>query len=310
MNTHPRYSGDPGADPGRDRPVPPLRHWRRPAQGSWRGGSAAVLCLTFDLDAESAVLARSPSAANDLSAMSHQAYGPQVGLPRILALLKETATPATFFIPGDSARRWPAEVEAILTAGQEVALHSDKHRPLVGMTLAAQQEDLALNLEALRAFGVQSTGYRAPNWQLTEATLTLLIEAGLSYDSSLMDDDRPYLIDHPDGRIAELPVHWSLDDWEQYAFLPEPDIGHIIDTPAKVFELWAGELDAMRNTGSICVITCHPFLSGRPSRLRVIRDLIQAAHDHGDVEIARCDAIANRVLDPACNDGQSSDNPN
>ncbi len=71
-----------------DLPQPPdrgpgLRDWRRPAPESWLQGSAAVLVLTFDLDAESAVLARSPDAVNDLSTMSHQAYGPQVGLPRM-----------------------------------------------------------------------------------------------------------------------------------------------------------------------------------------------------------------------------------
>ena len=272
-----------------------LRQWRRDAPGDWLHGAAAILALTFDLDAESAVLARSPDAVRDLSTMSHQAYGPQVGLPRILKLLADTATPATFFVPGDSARRWPNAVESILAAGHEIALHSDQHKPLVGMSEDEQHDDLHANLQALHTLGVQPIGYRAPNWQLTETTLEMLIDAGLSYDSSLMDDDRPYLIAHPAGHIVELPVHWSLDDWEQYAFLPEPNIGQNIETPAKVLELWAGELDAMRATHSICNITLHPFLSGRPSRLKALADLIGIAHRHGDVELARCDTIATRV---------------
>jgi hypothetical protein len=75
--------------------------------------------------------------------------------------------------------------------------------------------------------GLDRWDTRAPNWQLTTRTLELLIATGLTYDSSLMDDDRLYVIDHPTGRIAELPVHSSLDDWEQYAILPKPDIGQI-----------------------------------------------------------------------------------
>ena len=63
-------------------------------------------------------------------------------------------------------------------------------------------------------------------------------------------------------------MHWSLDDWEQYAYLPEPDIGRLIETPSKVVELWTGELDAMRATHSLCVLTCHPFVSGRPRASR------------------------------------------
>lgn len=273
-----------------------LRNWRRSLTDTWRHGASAVLTLTFDLDAESAVLARSEAAAHDLSTMSHQAYGPQTALPRILTLLSETDVAATFFVPGESARRWPNAVESILAGGHEVALHSDLHKPLIGMSDAQQADDLQANIDALNVLGVQPVGYRAPNWQLTTRTLELLIENGLTYDSSLMDDDHPYLIDHPAGRIVELPVHWSLDDWEQYAFLPEPDIGQVINTPATVRELWTGELDAMRSTGSLCNICAHPFLSGRPSRLKVIADLITFARDCGDVEILRCDALAQRIL--------------
>lgn len=287
---------------GPDRPPPmtpapgTLRDWRRPAQETWRRGAAAVLALTFDLDAESGVLGRAPSAADDLSAMSHQAYGSQVGLPRVLALLTDTGTSATFFVPGDSARRWPRAVELILDAGQEIALHSDQHQALVGMSDEEQDQDLQANLQALHGFGVEPVGYRAPNWQLTATTLALLIANGLTYDSSLMDDDLPYVIDHPAGRMTELPVHWSLDDWEQYAFLPEPDIGRTIDTPAKVLELWTGELDAMRATGSLCVVCCHPFLSGRPSRLRTIERFIRFAHECGDVELRSCRDVAAAVI--------------
>jgi hypothetical protein len=52
----------------------------------------------------------------------------------------------------------------------------------------------------------------------------------------------------------------------------------------------------MRGTGSACIICCHPFLSGRPSRLKVITDLIRAALDHGDVDIVRCDDLASRLI--------------
>jgi len=278
-----------------------LRRWRRPADATWRHGAAALLTVTFDLDAESAVLARSDTVAKDLSTMSHQAYGPQTALPRILQLLNEFAVAATFFVPGESARRWPRAVETIMDGGHEIALHSDQHRPLVHMSPEEQADDLHANIEALDRLGAHPVGYRAPNWQLTEDTLTLLIEAGLLYDSSLMDDDRPYLIDHPTGRIAELPVHWSLDDWEQYAFLPDPDIGQMINPPATVRELWTGELDAMRATNSLCNICAHPFLSGRPARLKVIADLIAFARDCGDVEIVRCDEVASRVHPSAAN---------
>lgn len=265
-------------------------------EDGWRQGAAAVALLTFDLDAESPILALGRQYAEDLSTMSHQAYGPRVGVPRILDLLARQDLEATFFVPGVTAERWPGAVELVLNAGHEVALHGHSHRTLVGMPPGEQHADLERGLEALAKLGVEPVGYRAPNWQMTRATLDLLAPYGIRYDSSLMDDDRPYQIETASGTLAELPVHWSLDDWEQYAFLPEPDVGGLIEAPSKVVELWTGELDAMRETRSLCVLTCHPFLSGRPSRVRAIRSFVEFARERGDVRFSRADRLAEAVL--------------
>jgi hypothetical protein len=99
-----------------------------------------------------------------------------------------------------------------------------------------------------------------------------------------MDDDRPYVLETTAGDIVELPVHWSLDDWEQYAYLPRPPFKSSIESPRKVLDLWIGELDAMRRHGCLFVLTCHPFLSGRPHRVEVLRTLIEHALETKDVE--------------------------
>jgi len=93
---------------------------RRSAGGprmSWLGDSAVLACLTFDVDAEAPILAESGLYARNAGVMSHQAYGPLVGVPRILDLLREYSLPATFFVPGWTADRYPQVVEAILSAG-------------------------------------------------------------------------------------------------------------------------------------------------------------------------------------------------
>jgi peptidoglycan-N-acetylglucosamine deacetylase len=166
---------------------------------------------------------------------------------------------------------------------------------LIRLDAGAQRADLERGLAALERFGVKPTGYRAPMWQQTRVTLDMLPQYGIRYDSSLMDDDRPYLVG-PDRDLAELPVHWSLDDWEQYAFVPEPNIGQLMELPEKVLKLWTGELEAMRATGSLCLVCCHPFLTGRPSRLRNVELFAEFARELGDVELLPCGEIAERVL--------------
>jgi hypothetical protein len=44
------------------------------------------------------------------------------------------------------------------------------------------------------------------------------------------------------------------------------------------------------------VLNNHPFLSGRPSRVKALRSLVEYALDAGDVEIATGATIAERVL--------------
>ncbi len=48
----------------------------------WPGDATAAACLTFDMDAEAAVLTADISSFNRMTPMSHQSYGPLVGVPR------------------------------------------------------------------------------------------------------------------------------------------------------------------------------------------------------------------------------------
>jgi peptidoglycan/xylan/chitin deacetylase (PgdA/CDA1 family) len=112
-----------------------------------------------------------------------------------------------------------------------------------------------------------------------------------------MDDDRPYVLETAHGPLAELPPHWSLDDWNQYMYLPEPRSGSgTIQPPSRAARLWREELDGMRRHGCLFVLTMHPFLSGRPGRVEALRTLVEHALDAGDVEFVSCAEAARRTL--------------
>lgn len=264
----------------------------------WPDGARCACVVSFDVDAESVILAIDRRYALRASTMSHQAYGPKVGVPRLLCELERAGVRATFFVPGFTARRYPDTVRRIVAAGHEVGWHNDLHESL--FTLAEEEEERAILERAAEVLepltGRRPTGYRAPWWELNPRTPELLAEAGFTYDSSLMDDDVPYVLETSCGSLAELPVHWSLDDWEQYAFLPEPDIGHVIELPSKVLELWRVELEAMHEEGCLLVLTMHPFLSGRPSRARNVGRFVEYARELGGVWFATAEEIAEHTL--------------
>lgn len=263
----------------------------------WPDGKKCAVAFTFDVDAESPLLTTDPAFADRMGTMSHQAYGPLVGVPRLIDILDDFDVTATFFVPGYTAHRHPGAIRAIAEAGHEIAHHGYLHESLVGATEDIERAILQRGLDALQEVaGVRPTGYRAPMWEMNWHTPKLLAEFGFTYDSTLMDSDHPYeLAVSATESLVELPVSWALDDWQQYCFVPDFSGTGLIETPAKAIELWRAELHAMRDVGGAWVLTNHPFLSGRPGRAAALRDFIAEVKAMDDVWIASMDQIAAHV---------------
>jgi len=257
----------------------------------------SAVTLGFDMDDESVVLTANPQNRTRLSVMSHQAYGAVTGMPRILAMLKRRELRATFFCPGYTAERYPDLLRRVRDDGHEIAHHGYLHEAIQGMSVQEEADVLDRGLDAVeRVVGVRPVGYRAPMWETTYATAGLLLDRGFLYDSSLMDSDVPYeLAEHPDAgarAVVEIPVSWSLDDWEQYAYLPEVFGSGLIEDPAKALAMWSAELAESHRFGGCFALTAHPFLSGRLGRLRTLETLIDQMSEWDDLWIATAEQIA------------------
>lgn len=270
----------------------------RPADPvAWPAGKKAAAVLGFDLDAEAVVLTADPANARRLSVMSHQAYGPVTAVPRILRLLDRHGLRATFFCPGYTAERYPDMLRRVRDAGHEIAHHGYLHEAIKGMDEREEADVLDRGLEALdRVLGERPVGYRAPMWETTYATARLLLDRGFRYDSSLMDCDVPYELAEsadPGARsIVEIPVSWSLDDWEQYAYLPDVFGSGLIEDPAKSLSMWRAELRESYAEGGCFALTSHPFLTGRLGRLRALEDLIETMTEWSDLWVTTAAEVA------------------
>lgn len=234
-------------------------------------GFRAAAVITLDVDGESSVLFDAPDAVRRLSIITHQAYGPRVGVPRMLDILRRHGVLATFFVPGFTADRHPDVVRRIVDDGHEVAHHGYLHESVTALTPEKEEEVLLRGIEALeRAGAEQPIGWRGPMWEVNDDTPALLARHGFRYDSSLMDDDVPYLLrtgpDDDAPTLVEIPIHWGTDDGAQFAWLPSLWEGDGIASPTKMLEMWTLELEAMVAAGGCFVPTIHPCFSGRPSR--------------------------------------------
>jgi peptidoglycan/xylan/chitin deacetylase (PgdA/CDA1 family) len=180
-----------------------------------------------------------------------------------------------------------------------VAHHGYLHEPMQGLTAEAEAEYIDRGLEALDRLGVRPVGYRAPWWEMNWHSADLLIERGFLYDSSLLDGDVPYRFTGESGRgsLVEIPVDWTLDDWEQYAFYPGWTGSGVIESPAKVHEMWLLEAQAHHAEGGCFVLTNHPFISGRPSKAAALERLIEDVRALDGMWIASLGEIARHAAD-------------
>ena len=116
---------------------------------SWPGGKRAAAAFTFDVDAESAVLFASAGSENRPGVMSHQSYGPLVGVPRLLRLLDKHAVRSTFFVPGYTAERHPGVIRDIVAAGHEIAHHGYMHESLQDVSPETEARWFDRGMEAI-----------------------------------------------------------------------------------------------------------------------------------------------------------------
>jgi peptidoglycan/xylan/chitin deacetylase (PgdA/CDA1 family) len=131
--------------------------------------------------------------------------------------------------------------------------------------------------------GERPAGFRAPDWEFSPHTVEHLIRFGFKYDSSLMDDEKPYVINH-EGKstgVLELPVAWLWDDWGLFETHRRP--------PSEAFNSWTEEFNALYAAKMPYLnLTMHPQTIGRASRTAMLEDLIRFMKRRKEVAFCRC----------------------
>ncbi|HEY7138841.1 MAG TPA: polysaccharide deacetylase [Methylomirabilota bacterium] len=245
--------------------VPPIR---------WPKGIRAAVCLTFDLDAETAWISRDPENLHRLAVMSQGAYGPKVGVPLLLDLLARNGLRATFFVPGWTAERYPDVVAEIHGQGHEVGHHGYLHEALEGRSREEEEEILVKGVRILEGItGQRPVGYRAPRYEISHDTVDLLRAHGFLYASNLQDTIWPYLHSGAPA-LVELPTTWILDDGPYFAYGIRPPLYRQIYPPAAVLSTWKDEFRGMHALGGAFTLILHPQFIGRPSRVLMLEALI------------------------------------
>ena len=249
---------------------------------SWPNGARVAVLLSFDVDNETISLRYGEPT---IGGLSQGEYGARVGLQRVVDLLDRYQIPASFFIPAVSLQLNPGMADVIKEAGHhEFGVHGWIHERNSSLPLAAEKELVKCAMDYLeQATGQRPVGYRAPSWNFSPNTLSIIRELGFLYDSSLMADDRPYELvaaGEPTG-LVELPVDWILDD----APLLNP-LGGRYSSPREVLQVYRDEFDKAYEEGTMFLLTMHPHYIGHRSRIVILEQLIAHIRSKANVWFA------------------------
>ncbi|MDW4549727.1 DUF3473 domain-containing protein [Defluviimonas sp. D31] len=185
---------------------------------------------------------------------------------RMLEILAKRNTPATFFVLGWVAERFPHLVPAIAAAGHEVASHGYGHELVYRMTPEAFAADIDRSRKLLEdQSGRTVLGYRAPCFSITDWAVDLLQEAGYAYDSSMVPalaHDRYGRLDAVDGRQPIIRLREGFDEVCVSCLqvgsrgLPWGGGGYFRLAP---YALWLRGVAAIRRSGQPYVFYIHPW---------------------------------------------------
>jgi peptidoglycan/xylan/chitin deacetylase (PgdA/CDA1 family) len=270
--------------------------------------SSGTVCVTFDFDAASVWIAAGQRSAGPLS---RGQFGVEA-VPRILDLLRSRGIPSTWFIPGHTIESFPDACARVVEAGHEIGLHGYAHENVEQLEESEERDVLGRAYEIVESFtGIAPRGNRTPSWTFSGHTIDLLLERGLTYDSSLMAADyRPYYCrtidratsDAPlsfegETMLVELPVTWSLDDFPALEFVrTQTGVMPGLKRPDEMFANWLDDIRYMQRdfVDGVCVLTLHPQVVGRGHRMLALERFLDQLGS--EVEFARLTTIAESYL--------------
>ena len=260
-----------------------------PPDAQWPGGArvAVQFVLNYEEGGENSILHGDAASEAFLSDIAGAApwpgkrhwnmesiydYGARAGFWRLHRLFTGSSIPLTVYGVASALARSPEQVEAMKTAGWEIASHGLKwvdHRDM------PEEEERATIAEAIRLH-TEVVGERPLGWytgRCSENTVRLVAEeGGFGWISDTYDDDLPYWAEVGDRDQLIIPYTLEANDM-RFATAP----GYI--TGGQFFDYLKDAFDTLYSEGekgrpAMMSVGLHCRLIGRPGKLAGLKRFI------------------------------------
>jgi allantoinase len=252
---------------------------------SWPEGRRLAVYVALNIEAfgfgvGKGVAIAPPDQAQSASTFSWRDYGNRVGIWRLFDLLDECGIPAEaqmntaiYEAAPDVPARLRARGDEILGHGvtnsdEQGGLDEDRERALI--------ENVTRTIA--RHEGAPPVGWMSPWLSNSAVTMDLLQEAGYRYVMDWTMDDQPVWLRTRKGRILSMPYPIEVNDTRGIVWYR-----HTSDEFADmIVDQFDEMLEQSRRQPLVCPISLHPFVTGRPYRLRRLRRAFEHIARHRD----------------------------
>jgi peptidoglycan-N-acetylglucosamine deacetylase len=209
--------------------------------------------------------------------------GLREGAPALLDLLARHEIAATFFTTGETAAHFPKIVEALVSAGHELACHGMTHQPFTELSSDRADWEITQSAQILRQFANVGS-FRAPYLRFPPLHLRLLERAGFIVDSS-QAKYKPTSLRPTVTSLLRIPVSVTSSVLRLPALIRDPWL-NVLKPPVVLFvHPW----EFVDLTTTDLRLDCR-FRTGKPA-LRALESVIALFKNRG-ARFCRIDTLA------------------
>ncbi|MGZ9005666.1 MAG: polysaccharide deacetylase family protein [Burkholderiales bacterium] len=229
----------------------------------------------------------------DAQQYSMHEYGNRVGFWRLLEVLDHYGIRCSTTLNVGVLEHFPDIADAMLARDWTFVNHGFYHTRYITTFSENQERELFQRCREIfkQRTGRELKGQSGPAASNTERTPDIVAEAGFIYQTDWKIDDQPLPIKVRSGRLTCIPYTSELNDAPLMRYHHEGDYYARI-CKAQFDQLYReGE-----ESGRLMCIAFHPYIMGRPDRVRYLDEVLDYILSHERVWQATTDEIAEYYL--------------